>query len=503
MKNAKSRRHPVSVRHAARHHAISRTGKRFTAPNLRRSRWRVTVVRGERRRAAFAKNIAKRDAAVQHLKAVAAAARLIVWGQYEDQDSRLSYMHASPTCPKAETAFTAAASKLARGQLACGCNRRAAGARRALDISAATALAEARSGRLVSATYNNNRDRLTWECADGHHFDMSYSDAAGGRWCPRCADCRANILCKVVLDRLLAVEFEQEQTPKFLADAGDAAGLRAQLRFDGWCKAEAIAFEHQGPHHFAPLVRNKTADGMPDTTAAKVKFERGLHHDAIKCHACIGAATLIVIDDISAKGYAYAQAAGIIETIILAVRGALPVDRLGSAFETAASSLRTLDERGWRELITPIFLGRQTRRRLEAVAKDRGGRLIAIVDDRRASFECAEGHQWEAQINNVIAGTWCPVAGVEKRATPRRLTIPQLFARLEILGLRLDWNADEAQQRYRNNRTPLPVIRIACGGRFTRPLAKLHAGSRCPGCKNKIVCTGRGYKSRPKGRTTH
>ena len=54
----------------------------------------------------------------------------------------------------------------------------------------------------------------------------------------------------------------------------------------------------------------------------------------------------------------------------------------------------------------------------------------------------------------------------------------------------------EFASRYANNQTPLPVSREACGGRFERPLSKLHAGSRCPGCKNRTVCTGAAKKGK-------
>lgn len=478
-------------RNAASRPRLASSAKSKAAHRPRQRLWRVTLARGKRRRAAFAKNMAKRDAAILQLRQVAAATKLVVWGEYESQNSRLSYLHSSPDCSHHGTVFTATAAKLARGHLACGCNRRAAGERRALPIAAAAALAESRHGHLLSTEYRNNRQLLKWKCADGHRFEMTYSDASRGRWCPRCADSRSNAMCKVLLDCLLGVEFEPEKTPDFLADASAVNGLAVPLRFDGWYEQEKIGFEHQGPQHFVPVVRNSTEAGQPDTATATRMFERGKKNDAIKRKACEGEATLIVIDDISAHGYGFAQAATIIDTVINAARRCLPPDRLDRAFEMAAERLGMIDETGWRELIKPIFAGSRRLRRLEALAKERGGRVVGILDDRRAVFECADGHRWEAQVNNVIAGMWCPVEGVAKRASSRRMTIPALQARLAGIGLCLQWTADEAERLYQNNQTPLPVMRIACGGRFNRPVAKLHAGSRCPGCKGKRVCTGR------------
>lgn len=458
--------------------------------------WAVTVDRGPRTRAAFPNNIAKRDAAVAELKRACRQNKLLVWGTYENQRSRLTYMHDDADCPGVGKVFQGAAAKLARGRLACGCNRQAAASRRALDLSVAVELAQRRGGTLLSTTYENNATPLQWKCAQGHEFSMSLSDAARGRRCPRCAGSKANVLCKVILDRILNAQFKPEQTPPFLAKASKEARLSRPLRFDGWCEAERIAFEHQGPQHYEPVVRNNTVDGRPNIEAARRKHERGKKHDAIKAAACAGEATLIVIDDISVPGYGYAQSKEVIETIVSAVRAAVPAVRLDGAFEAAVEDLKALDRAGWQQLIEPMFAGSTRIQRLRRLATSKGGRVVSVTDDNVALFECDQGHRWEAQVNNVLGGTWCPVEGRQARARKRRVAVGPIRTRLRGLGLRLDWTDAEFATRYRNNQTPLPVSREACGGRFERPLAKLHPGSRCPGCKNRTICTGSGKKNK-------
>jgi hypothetical protein len=112
--------------------------------------WAVSVTRGPRIRAAYSTNLAGREAAVADLKRAAATNKLYVWGTYENQRSKLHYLHGDPGCPKANVVFVGIAAKLARGQLACGCNRRAAAAARALHLSVIHALAETRGGTLLS-----------------------------------------------------------------------------------------------------------------------------------------------------------------------------------------------------------------------------------------------------------------------------------------------------------------------------------------------------------------
>lgn len=453
--------------------------------------WRVSITRGPRQRAAFPSNLAKRDTSVADLKAAAERNKAFVWGEYENQRSKLSFAHDDAQCPNKGVAYTATASKLARNQLPCGCNRRAAAACRALDITVPKKLAESRDGALLSTEYLNNRLPLKWRCADGHRFAMSLSDAQSGRWCPRCSNSQANTLCAVALKELLGVTFEPEATPDFLRDASEINGLRGFLRFDGWCESERIGFEHQGPQHGRPLTHYRVsgpAGRAPD--AAKAKFLKGQRYDAIKAAACIEEATLIVIPDISADGYAFPRARFIVETVVTAVRTALPPERLDAGFEAAVERLAQIDAEAWTHLIKPIFAGSRVHRRLREHAEALGGRVINFVDDRHAKMECGRGHQWTAQINNILGGNWCPVEGRQARARARRLSIGTLRMRLQGIGLRLNWSNDEARAHYKNNQTPIPVTREACGGSFTRPLSKLHGGSRCPECKGKAHCSG-------------
>lgn len=452
--------------------------------------WAVSTIRGPRLRAAYPAILAKRDAAVADLKSAAERNKLLVWGLYENQRSKLHYVHDDPVCPSARAVFLGTAAKLARGQLACGCNRRAAAAARSLDLSIPSALAKTRQGALLSTEYRNNRSALQWQCEDGHQFSMSLSDAQGGRWCPRCWDSRANALCKVILQQLLNVTFEQEQTPDFLADASKSHRLTGMLRFDGWCDSERIAFEHQGPQHYRPVTRRRARNDLAHETTAQHKFELTKRYDAIKAAACRGEATLIIIDDISAQGYRFAFAAFILDTIVTAATKALPHVRLDAAFEVSVERLRALDSEGWQLLLQPIYAGSRTYRRLRDLAAAKGGRVIGFTDDRHVILECADGHRWEGQINNVLGGTWCPVEGRQARAKKRRMAVAPIRTRLRGLGLRLDWTDVEFASRYRNNQTPLPISREACGGQFQRPLGKLHPGSRCPRCKNRTVCTG-------------
>lgn len=44
-----------------------------------------------------------------------------------------------------------------------------------------------RGGRLLSTSYQHNRERLLWECASGHEFEATARSVRQGSWCPGCA----------------------------------------------------------------------------------------------------------------------------------------------------------------------------------------------------------------------------------------------------------------------------------------------------------------------------
>lgn len=64
---------------------------------------------------------------------------------------------------------------------------------RRLNFDTIIALAAKRGGLCLTPVedYQNNSQRLKWQCAIGHTWDATYSNVSGlGRWCPQCANIR-------------------------------------------------------------------------------------------------------------------------------------------------------------------------------------------------------------------------------------------------------------------------------------------------------------------------
>lgn len=56
------------------------------------------------------------------------------------------------------------------------------------DLKKCKKLAESKGGKCLSKEYVNNKEKLIWQCSEGHIFNMSYSSVKTlGHWCPECA----------------------------------------------------------------------------------------------------------------------------------------------------------------------------------------------------------------------------------------------------------------------------------------------------------------------------
>jgi hypothetical protein len=75
--------------------------------------------------------------------------------------------------------------------------------------------------------------------------------------------------------------------------------------------------------------------------------------------------------------------------------------------------------------------------RMQAIARDRGGRCLsdAYVDARtKLRFRCAEGHEWDAQPANIVAGKWCALCANARRPGRVTVTIEDLHELAERRG---------------------------------------------------------------------
>lgn len=59
--------------------------------------------------------------------------------------------------------------------------------RRKITIETCQQLAEERGGKCLSKKYKNNREKLLWECSEGHQWEIQYNCIQQGKWCWECS----------------------------------------------------------------------------------------------------------------------------------------------------------------------------------------------------------------------------------------------------------------------------------------------------------------------------
>jgi uncharacterized Zn-finger protein len=138
------------------------------------------------------------------------------------------------------------------------------------DISELQAHANIKEGKLISTEYINTRELLEWECKKGHRWPACW-DSVGGKqqtWCPYCQLFKTEQKCREILEQLMNFRFEKK---RFIYNNN-------RYEFDGYSKENKIAFEYHGYQHYIfPNRWHKT----------KEIFEVAQKRDGLKEEYCV------------------------------------------------------------------------------------------------------------------------------------------------------------------------------------------------------------------------
>lgn len=236
-----------------------------------------------------------------------------------------------------------------------------------------------RGGRCLSTVYEGAHKKLLWECQEGHRWETVPSVIFRGGWCPMCSSGLGERICREFFEQLLGYSFKKAR-PSWLRTSNGH-----QMELDGYSQALEIAFEHQGTQHY------KSIDFFD---SSKTKLKKIQEHDQRKRDLCKNnGVTLIEVPSIL-------ETLGI-ENVKSFIRGELLKNGilLPHNFDTKEVNLSPV--------YCPNKLGE-----LQAIALEQGGRLISkkyLGVFEHLEWECAEGHQFRAAPNNVKnSGSWCP-----------------------------------------------------------------------------------------------
>lgn len=310
-------------------------------------------------------------------------------------------------------------------------------------------LAKERGGKCLSTTYEGVDKKLLWECQEGHQWETIPSVLIRGGWCSICSSGLGERICREFFEQLLGHSFRKAR-PSWLRNSNGH-----QMELDGYSQVLKIAFEHQGTQHYKSIKYFNSCKNQLNTTQENDKQKRSLCKingifliEVPSILEILGVNNIksfireellnnnILLPDefdnkkVDLKAIYCPNKLGELQVIALERGGKLLSKKYlgifekleweclkGHQFEAAPNNVK--NSGSW----CPYCLGRgRTIQDMQAIAVTRGGKCLSkeyVNSITSLSWECQEGHQWDARPNNVLFGTWCPICARKNKKHKR------------------------------------------------------------------------------------
>jgi len=308
------------------------------------------------------------------------------------------------------------------------------GVRTKVQMQRMHSIARKNGGKCLSNLYINNATKLQWECSQGHRWMAAPNAVAGGIWCTECSgykkhtiekmqsiakDRGGRCLSKRYVNAHTKLEWECEKGHRWKAKPNSVKNNGS------WCRICGNS-----------IAAKKTRLCIEEMQSlAKKQGGRCLSKRYVNAH------TKLMWE--CAEGHKWEAKP-------------LVVKYNGSWCKRCAG-------------IAPPSISD-----FKAIAKERGGRCLSkkyVRSDAKLSWECEEGHRWDATAASVKGGSWCPACSGNKK-----LTIEQM----QSLAMRRGGKC--LSKQYVNNSTKLKW-QCASGHRWmAQPHMVKNDGTWCPKC---------------------
>ena len=254
------------------------------------------------------------------------------------------------------------------------------------NIGEMSVLAESRGGECLSKKYVNNHTSLEWQCSKGHVWKTSPDTIQGGSWCPECA-----------------IEDRASKRRSTLEEMSDIAKYRG-----GKCLSREYV------NSITPLEWQCAKGHKWKATPGSVKARTWCPACAVKSRA---KKRLLSIGDMQIR--AKAKGGKCLASEYMGAFTALSWQcSKGHVWKTSPD---TIQGGSWcPECANKSRADKQKGdiANMHKLAKSQGGKCLSenYVNARTClRWECAKGHRWKANPNNIQQGKWCPQCAMNRR----------------------------------------------------------------------------------------
>jgi hypothetical protein len=302
-------------------------------------------------------------------------------------------------------------------------------------MNALNNISEEKGGKCLSEYYVNDNTKLKWKCADGHQWEAIPNTIKNGSWCPICIGRYQTIedmheLAAKKVGKCLSDQYMGSKS-KLLWECAEGHQWEAipnTIKSGKWCpicgierSSQKRSFTIADMHKLAEDKGGKCLSEKYIGSNSKLKWECVKGHQweaspsAIKsrtwCPICSGN-TKLTIEEMQILAV---QKGGrcLSKKYINSQTKLLWECSEGHQWEAAPSNIKA---GYWCHYCSRTV--KLTIEEMQILAKERNGKCVSneyINSKTKLTWECSEGHQWEAIPNNIRKGSWCPVCAGKKQ----------------------------------------------------------------------------------------
>lgn len=356
-------------------------------------------------------------------------------------------------------------------------------------------LAQERGGKFLSTTFTTVVDHYNWQCAEGHVWTSTASNISQGRWCPVCSKTKRkpkvlkNARTKLTIEDMYKIARERggiclsdsyingDIKLKWRCSKGHIWETKpANIRQGSWCPEcngnknytirdmEKLAEARGGKclsgkykNNNTPLIWQCSQEHTWKATPSNIK-------KGSWCPVCARRAKINIHD---MHQLAQERGGKCLSDKYINTSTKLKWQCLnGHMWEARPASIKR--NNSW----CPIC-SKPTIEDMHQLAQGRGGKCLSgkyINSTTHLTWQCSEGHTWNATPDNVKWGSWCP-----KCAKNSRKTIEDMYKIAEEHGGKC------LSTKYKNSNTPLKW-ECAKGHTWETKPNTIINGTWCPKC---------------------